>query len=222
MLKESRLERLSIKYNDVFLIKEEVKIISDDLYQVSLRVPSTSVFEAGDCLSINIKNKNGKVVGERIYSINRTDTNHVYLLIKQQKHGLGSNFLINCEREEKLTYQYLPAKRFYMKKSGDEYPILMIAAGSGISPFVKYIQYLGEKQWNKPVYLLLTMRNFEGIMFLKNLLEGIKLPRAIILKSPLLIYLHISGKKSNSKYQVNHTRTHCREHVVTCLISIAI
>lgn len=118
-------------------------------FQITLKPNSRSVFQSGDLLAIYPD----KDQPERFYSIAKIK-NNIHLVVKLHENGLGSQFLHNLSVNSKLHTAVISNKSFHFPKKASK--VIMIANGTGISPFLGMIQ---ENKGRIPVYLYAGFRN---------------------------------------------------------------
>ena len=106
----------------------------------------------------------------RSYSIcsSPLKTDYVEITPKQTKHGYVSVFL-NEKATPGLVIQATgPAGRFYFDENLHS-EIVLIAAGSGITPMIAMLRYIEERALNVPVTLIYCVRTSQDIIFRQEL-----------------------------------------------------
>ena len=149
----------SIKQQN-FTVINKTSLNIDDSFLIRLRLNKNIKFNSGDLLSIRPKIDNV----ERLYSIGKID-NDILLSIKKHELGVCSNLLFNLQEKENIRAIIQKNKEFHFSKKSKK--TILIANGTGISPFLGML--------NKPneTHLFWGGRTKESLKmylpFLKNL-----------------------------------------------------
>jgi sulfite reductase (NADPH) flavoprotein alpha-component len=138
----------SRKAQEFELLERWDEVIEEsDLFNLRLSPAKKSKFESGDLLGISLKNDQ-----ERLYSISKIGKD-ILLSVKRLENGLGSNYLADLELGENIRGHILKNEHFHLPKG--KTPVLMIANGTGIAPFIGMIK---EEANKRPIYLYLGLR----------------------------------------------------------------
>lgn len=126
-----------------FNVVEKTEINIDDTFIIRLQPTKKQKFTSGDLLAITPRKDNVT----RLYSIGRID-NDIVLSIKKHELGVCSNLLYDLQEDDLLKANIQQNKEFHFTnsttrfnrflKSSNSYktPIILIANGTGIGPFL--------------------------------------------------------------------------------------
>lgn len=125
----------------------------DKNFILTLAPSGNMAFRSGDLLAIYPEN-NEK---ERLYSIGKSGKN-IQLVVKLHEHGLGSTFLHNLQKGEKIKAAIQYNNGFHLEKK--QPPTILVSNGTGIAPFLGMLE---ENKSNIPVSLYAGFRNKEPL-----------------------------------------------------------
>ncbi|WP_018676711.1 PepSY domain-containing protein [Riemerella columbina] len=113
-----------------FQVIEQSALDEDNqIFSLVLKPLSKLQFQSGDILAI-YPEQNHK---ERLYSIGKVDQ-HIHLLIKLHENGLGSQYLKQLTKGQKIKARIVENPSFHFPQHASE--VLMIANGTGVAPFL--------------------------------------------------------------------------------------
>ncbi|GIZ14479.1 PepSY domain-containing protein [Capnocytophaga catalasegens] len=117
----------------------------------SVQLKTKKKFTSGDLLAIYVGEQ------ERLYSIGKINKN-IHLIVKLYSHGIGSNFLYNLKKGDRIEARIIKNSYFHLPKKEKE--ILFVANGTGIAPFLGMI----EQNEKKKCYLYAGFRYYTPII----------------------------------------------------------
>lgn len=118
-----------------FKVVEKTQVQNEDnIFKILLKPSSNQKFDSGDILAIYPSQKENV---ERLYSISKLN-NHIQLIVKLHKNGLGSNYLYNLQARDIIKAKVIDNQSFHLPKDANR--IIMIANGTGIAPFFGMIE----------------------------------------------------------------------------------
>jgi CDP-4-dehydro-6-deoxyglucose reductase, E3 len=129
-----------------------LKMLSDDVMQVFLRIPPTIDFSFIPGQYINLISPNGF---RRSYSIaNNFQNSLIELHIKRVANGEFSNYLFDNAKVEDLLRLSGPHGTFFLRES--KKGIILLATGTGIAPIKSILDNLDELKKSKklPIFLI--------------------------------------------------------------------
>jgi CDP-4-dehydro-6-deoxyglucose reductase len=135
------------------------------LYRFEMIAPQRSLNEAGQYVIIE--------VGEgqnRAYSMcDRPDIDTSFeILVDHRPNGIGTNFLRNLKFGQVINFVG-PLGQFYINPETDAQAIVLVATGSGVSPFKSMItDQLQLKNSSRPLTLIWGMRHDEDFFWLED------------------------------------------------------
>ncbi|WP_405604523.1 PepSY domain-containing protein [Polaribacter sp. Asnod1-A03] len=143
LLEWNSLNQIDLKINkeDIKKTKEKQQIFTilnktenniDDTFLIELKSIRKTKFVSGDLLSIIPKDE----TRNRLYSIARVN-NSVLLSVKKHEFGFCSNFLNNCNVNDKIVASIQKNEKFHFPKKSKE--VILIANGTGVAPFLGMI-----------------------------------------------------------------------------------
>lgn len=112
----------------------------DDTFLITLKPHKRNRFVPGDLLAV----QPGDNEQERLYSIGATKEKELVLSIKKHEYGLCSNYLYKLKKQDVLDAQIITNSPFHFPKG--KQPVVMIANGTGIAPFLGMINQNSKKQ----------------------------------------------------------------------------
>lgn len=123
-----------------FTVISKTQVKEDNsTFKVTLKPQSGQKFNSGDLLAIYPANDNR----ERFYSIGKS--NHtVQLIVKLFSDGLGSSYLYNLNKGDRIQARIMANTNFHLPKNTAK--VVMIANGTGIAPFLGMIEENTNKQ----------------------------------------------------------------------------
>ncbi len=129
-------------------------------------------YKAGQFITLIVPADNGKKV-RRSYSMSTspsTDTS-VGITIKRVENGLVSNYLLDRVKVGDFLEVIEPMGHFLFDPNADNNPkkIVLIGAGSGITPLISIAKTVLKNSSDTQVFLLYGNRNEESIIFKKEL-----------------------------------------------------
>ncbi|CEN48680.1 PepSY domain-containing protein [Capnocytophaga canis] len=145
-----------------FKVIEKTTIQSDETFLVRLQTIENVRFTSGDLLGIT-----SEVDGrERLYSIGKTASNEILLSVKRHEKGLISNMLNNLKSGDLLKSAIYKNPEFHFPKKGK--PVVCIATGTGIAPFLGMI---ADNEAHQPLTLFWGGKNDRSLVIYKSFLE---------------------------------------------------
>lgn len=113
---------------------DRAEITSDNLttFRLNLKTIGRVKYKSGDLVAIYPKNNEV----ERFYSIGKVN-NSLQLIVRLHPNGLGSEFLYNLDKGEKINARIIKNESFHFPKKVKK--IAFIANGAGIAPFLGMI-----------------------------------------------------------------------------------
>lgn len=150
---------------------------SDDVFSLVIRPQKSwakQSFIAGQHLEL-ITEKNG-VRNHRTFSISSSPdyfskTGLIELTIRVQEQGAVTPWLREHFAEGGLVNISVAKGDFHISASDDDKPLLMIAGGSGITPFRSMLQQLRSRQSSRAVHLLYYARDDQQFLFQQEFLR---------------------------------------------------
>lgn len=142
-----------------------IKIISNDVLKVVLRLAPTANFQYKPGQYVNIIKSNIK----RSYSIANMDSNNNKLefFIKNYKNGLMSKYWFNKANENDLLRFEGPLGSFYYRNNNKK-DIIFLATGTGIAPIKAILEDLNnnsKKHNNKNIWLFWGVRYIDDLFY---------------------------------------------------------
>jgi NAD(P)H-flavin reductase len=150
-----------------FTAKLEDKIVFNDKftqYNFELIEPYTMEFYAGQYVSIKV-NEQGL---RRSYSISSSPaiTHGFELMVDNTPNGVGTNFLRNLQFGDQIEL-LVPLGQFILADNSKEEAVVMVATGSGITPFRSMVlDLLQVKQDQRPIHLHWGIRDADHLIWL--------------------------------------------------------
>lgn len=132
-------------------------------YMFELEQPHSLEFQAGQYVSLKVSDKGER----RSYSICSSPGIHhgFELLIDNSPNGVGTNYLENLKFGDQVQV-LAPMGMFTIANDPSEEAIVMVATGSGITPFYSMIQdLLQEKQDPRPITLYWGLRYLDDMFW---------------------------------------------------------
>ena len=119
----------------VFKVLEKQSVIDqyDETFKLTLVSKKRRKFVPGDLLGITPPNE----TSERLYSIGKNPNGDLLLSIKRHSQGICSNYLNDLKLNQELKVTIQKNKEFHLPKK--DKPIILIANGTGIAPFLGMI-----------------------------------------------------------------------------------
>jgi len=114
---------------DMEVYTNNVVLDENNTFKILLKPTKPQKFKSGDLLAIYPNNDHK----ERLYSIGNIK-GYIQLIVKFHENGIGSRFLYNLKKGEKLKARIIKNPNFYIPKNSKK--LVMIANGSGIAPFL--------------------------------------------------------------------------------------
>jgi len=125
----------NLKISQVKNVKvySENKILDENnTFKILLKPSKLQKFRSGDLFAIYPDNDHK----ERLYSIGKIGK-YIQLIVKFHEKGLGSEFLYNLKKSQKIGAKIIKNTNFYVPKKAKK--IIMISNGTGIAPFLGMI-----------------------------------------------------------------------------------
>lgn len=107
------------------------------------------------------------------YRIRLTVGKHTYQSGEKISYGVASHFLASAPNGKKVHIQKVPAPGFMLPKNNQQ-PVLMFAAGTGIAPFMGFIQERIASNAPGKNYLFISVAEAEKLVYRAELAEFIR------------------------------------------------
>ncbi|MGD0856736.1 MAG: FAD-binding oxidoreductase, partial [Dehalococcoidia bacterium] len=163
MLKKNHSNIISLSVQDI--IEETTSTKTLRLQGVDGKLP---YFRAGQYLSLAV-NING-VVTNRPYSISSTPGKPYYdITVRRMQRGFVSSFLLDNVKKGDLLQASVPYGNFYYEPVFDTRNLVLLAGGSGITPFMSMLRESVSERSNLKMHLLYGSRLIEDVIFKSEL-----------------------------------------------------
>ena len=156
------------KFNPLWSVNQSLgKIVNKQLNgtdTVSLTIQVNKKFkkaQAGQHHPVIIQS-NGRLY-ERTYSLTQVDDQHVLLTAKKVADGVVSGWLVDQSKVGDLIEFGLPYGDMTIQQ--DAQPLILLAAGSGITPMYSLLQDLFKQSSNRPVELMYWVKTEADVAF---------------------------------------------------------
>lgn len=133
-----------------------------DIKTIRLARPEGFAFEAGQFVPVRLRVDGKEYV--RCYSISSSPHSTGYLEISVKRQGLVSNALHATARPGGILSVKAPNGAFRYP-AGDDRPIVLVAAGVGITPLVSMLRHAVQTEPSRPVTLLYGARDEASLAF---------------------------------------------------------
>ncbi|MFA5947612.1 MAG: FAD-dependent oxidoreductase [Candidatus Gracilibacteria bacterium] len=142
------------------------KQLTDDVIELIFKPNKKFVFQAGQFITIKVKDKNPTPVF-RGYSISsKPQEDRFELCIKLMENGRGSTYLKNLNKGDEI--EFLGPNGHFLFKNTPQKKSIFIATGTGLAPIKSIIENeLLDKNYKGDLLLLFGVRYVNGI-FYKN------------------------------------------------------
>lgn len=134
------------------------------LFNLELQASKRVKFESGDLMAIQLENKE-----ERLYSISKIDK-RILLSVKRHEKGLGSNYLSKQQIGDRIQAKILKNSHFHLP--GGKKPLLLIANGTGVAPFLGMIS---EAKKSRKIHLILGLKSHQELEIYEKYIDRQKL-----------------------------------------------
>lgn len=155
------------------MIKFSAKLIrkiqlNSDVYQFDFKWQELVPFKAGQFLMIEVPDGDKKLT--RAYSISSapSQSDGFSFCVKILADGKASQYLIKMKEGDEAQFMG-PFGHFVLAESSK--PILMIATGTGLAPFMGMLPSLFETNYAGQINLLFGVRHEEDLFYVKELME---------------------------------------------------
>lgn len=142
--------------------------IAKDTYEIKLARPKNFDYGAGQYMILRIKSKISPPV--RALSLSSSPNNKEFLSTCFRFSENPSDFKKNLIEKEFDVIIRGPLGKFTLPNTSNK-PIIMIAGGVGIVPYVGMLTYLQEKKSNQKVKLIYTDKSEDKMAYLNELKE---------------------------------------------------
>lgn len=120
-------------------------------------------YKAGQHLPIDVEINGKKVSRYYTLSSSPTNTERYAISVKRVEGGKVSNWLLdNLQIGDNLN-AYKPSGDFQLNET--DFPLLLLSAGSGITPMLSFLRYMADSEKLKDVVFLYQCRNEEDIPY---------------------------------------------------------
>lgn len=140
---------------------------SPDIKTVRMARPESFAFEAGQFVPVRLRVDGKEYV--RCYSISSSPNSPGYLEISVKRQGLVSNALHATARPGAILSIKAPNGAFRYP-AGDDRPIVLLAAGVGITPLLSMLRHAVHAEPSRPVTLIYGARDERNLAFRSELL----------------------------------------------------
>jgi glycine betaine catabolism B len=166
-----RLPPITKSQRDTFsleLIRSEVQTHDAKTLCFRIQEGKQLIAKPGQFLTFHLNIDGNQIV--RCYSIcsSPTKTDYVEITPKQTKNGYVSDFLNERAMPGLVINATGPAGQFYFDEKVHN-DIVLIAAGSGITPMIAMLRYIEERAIDVPVTLIYCVRTSQDIIFEREL-----------------------------------------------------
>ncbi|WP_336367497.1 benzoate 1,2-dioxygenase electron transfer component BenC [Marinobacter sp. C2H3] len=143
---------------------DEVNLISPTAIEVKIRAGADLGFLPGQYVNIGVPGTDET----RAYSFSsRPGSRDLSFLIRNVPDGLMSSWLVGRARTGDAVDLTGPMGVFYLRPV--ERPVLMLAGGTGLAPFLAMLESLKEKGCDQPVHLIYGVTNDDDLVCLAAL-----------------------------------------------------
>jgi NAD(P)H-flavin reductase len=142
--------------------------LAHDVFQYDFAWESDYIpYKTGQFFILQMSQEDGKMV-TRSYSIssNPNEKGFFSLCVKLLPDGKGSTFLKNLNLGDGAAFMG-PFGHFTLTDS--KKPVLMVATGTGLAPFMGMIPFLFEQGFDQPITLVFGVRHQEDLFYLDQL-----------------------------------------------------
>lgn len=150
----------------------DIKCHNDAVYELTLDANgNTPAFLPGQYVNINVPTSDQ----HRSYSFSSAPgENKINFLIKQIPSGLMSSWLAQAQAGEEISFTG-PLGSFYLREP--ERPLLFLAGGTGLAPFLSMLEVLAQEPRDIPIQLIYGVTRDEDLVGLEQLEDyAAKLP----------------------------------------------
>ncbi len=158
----------------IFVVERKVKE-TDAIVSLYLRPhdgKALSAFHPGQFVTVQIKTRQGRDRLSRCYSLSDAhDSNYYRISIKREDQGQVSNYLHEQIEVGDMLDVMAPTGDFYLGFDSDQ-PLVLIAGGVGITPFLSMINTLVAREDDREVYLFYGVKNSDHLM-MRDYLEAL-------------------------------------------------
>lgn len=144
---------------EVTAVVDEVNLISPTAIELKATAREDMIFLPGQYVNIGIPGSDES----RAYSFSsRPGSRQISFLIRNVPGGRMSTWLVGEARSGDPLQLTGPMGSFYLRPV--ERPVLMLAGGTGLAPFLAKLEYLREQGCEQPVHLIYGVTNDEDLV----------------------------------------------------------
>jgi len=147
----------------------DFKKLTEDVCEITLEKPSSMTHKPGQFLTVIIPAKDRKIVF-RAYSVMLTSDNKLQITVKVVEGGVGSNFLFNQKKGNKLGIIY-PLGYFGLPDQVKD-DMFFIATGTGIVPVLSLVESF-PKDFENNIKIVFGVRE-EKDLFYEERIKSLK------------------------------------------------
>lgn len=145
-------------------VTQRSSLNTDDTFLLELKTPLFTQFTSGDLLSFTPKGE----TKERLYSIAKNNCNRILLSIKKHEFGVCSSYFSQLQPKDTFTGKIQDNPSFHFPETTK--PVVFIANGTGIAPFLGMIQNKKNKAVQK--YLFWGGRTMSSYNLYKTMIDN--------------------------------------------------
>ncbi|HZY91989.1 MAG TPA: FAD-dependent oxidoreductase [Thermoplasmata archaeon] len=150
---------------------EKNRVIGPSIYVLTFRAApgDTFTFAPGQYITFYLS-RGGKSITRSYSFFSRAgEVGSFDLLIKQLPGGYGSSLLCGISPASHLTFKALAPLGRFLLRGPDDRPIVLVATGTGLAPFIPMLEDLRGRIPRHPVWLVFGNRHREDLIYYDEL-----------------------------------------------------